>query len=138
MRGIPSPPASSDNSLSASFHPSRRLRSRHSYPGGADPPPVPTHHPLSSTPTPSLLRPMRSRCQAPDLFPVYVYIYMCVYVYITVHPFFHPFLDRSRGRLLLRRRLSAILPCARLRFGFHRLFGHLSGGGGPLIFLTRS
>lgn len=30
----PIPPASSDNSLSASFPPSRRLRSRHSYPGG--------------------------------------------------------------------------------------------------------
>lgn len=46
----PIPPASSDNSLSASFPPSRCRRSRHSYPGGPilglDLPPFSTPPPL--------------------------------------------------------------------------------------------
>ena len=48
----PIPPASSDNSLSASFPPSRRLRSRHSYPGGADPRSRPTPLLLGEPPPP--------------------------------------------------------------------------------------
>ena len=137
----PIPPASSDNSLSASFPPSRRLRSRHSYPGGPilglDLPP------FHSEPPPPL---GEGRCAARGATTAPAPILdSTVYIPNVVASFSIDVVCRLRSvaRSSAARRLLAILvACTTPILGFHHRLDadtfQLRGWSPPLIFLTPS